>query len=181
MLAQPIRKSVGYRVVAPDQVELGPAAAFLDHWDRSRGAAMAPRWGADYRLSDLPIALVPNVSVVDVIDGGARYYYRFWGTNNVIIKGFEMSQRYLDDSPVACIRENGAHQFAAIIQQQRPLVFLYESAYCAQTTVGCFTIRVPLSSDGETVDKIASYQDLALRRQEWEGLFDTLSGRQSVA
>lgn len=171
---QPTQGNVPYRILTPEQIDLGPAARFLNFWNDCRGDRLAPRWGADFRLVDLPVDVLPNVSVVDVIDGGRRYFYRFWGSNNVVIKGFEMSQKYLEDSPASCIRANGVHQFGEVLRQRRPLVFLYESAYQHGLNVGCFTLRAPLSSDGEVVDKIASFQDLALRHDDWEELFGTL-------
>lgn len=166
--------SIPYRILLPEQVELGPAADFLGFWESCRGTTFAPRWGTDFRLGDLPAEILPNVSVVDVIDGGRRYYYRFWGSNNVVVKGFEMSQKYLDQSPVEDVRRNGGHQFGVMVRERRPLIFLYESDYRTEVNVGCLTLRVPLSSDGETVDKVTSYQDLNIRRKAWEELFDTV-------
>lgn len=163
-------QNVCYRVLSPEQVDLGPAAFFVDFWKACRGAAFAPRWSADFRLADLPDDVVPNVSVVDVIDGGARYFYRFWGSNNAVMKGYEMSQRYLEDVPFDSVRANGERQFAEVIRRREPLAFIYVSEY-RHSTVGCFTLRVPLSSDGVSVDKIASYQDLAHRRNDWVDLF----------
>jgi hypothetical protein len=172
--AQPCNTAVQYQILTPGEVDLGRAGHVLEFWENCRGTAFAPRWGSDFRLSDLPTDILPNVSVVDVIDGGERYYYRFWGTNNVTIKGFEMSQKYLDQSPVESVRRNGYHQFGVMVRERRPLVFLYEAVYRDKINVGCVTLRLPLSSDGVTVDKIASYQDLNMRRNAWQNLFDTL-------
>lgn len=172
--AQADKTAVQYQILTPGEVDLGRAGRVFEYWESCRGSAIAPRWGSDFRLYELPADILPNISVVDVLDGGERYYYRFWGTNNVVIKGFEMSQKYLEQSPVESVRTNGYHQFGVMVRERRPLVFLYEAVYRAEVNVGCVTLRLPLSSDGVTVDKIASYQDLNMRRNAWQNLFDTL-------
>lgn len=59
-----------------DQPLLAEAFAAWRGW---AGDRPAPTW-KDVRLVDVPPRLLPTSTVVDVVDGGADYVYRFWGT-----------------------------------------------------------------------------------------------------
>lgn len=54
-------------------------AAALAAWQGWAGERPAPAW-KQVDLMVLPARLLPTSTVVDVVDGGADYVYRFWGT-----------------------------------------------------------------------------------------------------
>lgn len=54
-------------------------ARAFDAWRVWAGDKPAPAW-KDVSLLDVPARLLPTSTVVDVLDGGADYSYRFWGT-----------------------------------------------------------------------------------------------------
>ena len=165
---------IRYDVLETSDIDLGIGQDVLDYWNRLRGEAFAPAWSDQFKLTDLPIQIVPDMTVIDVIDGGANFYYRFWGTNHVVMKGFEMSGKTIDQTPNETIQKIGTHQLRTVIERRRPTVFLYSIDYPRRHKPAEFILRLPLSSDGETVDGIVSHQDLSSSGAQWESLFENV-------
>lgn len=158
----------------PRDVPAGHSNEVLAYWESVRGAALAPAWGRHFRLDDLAWDVLPNMSVVDVIDGGKAFRYRFWGTNNAARKGFEMTNKYLADWPTGTVAEVGRLQFQEVLRARRPLAMVYVGVYADHMPNNQISYRFPLSSDGKTIDKIATYQDFHQHPEDWDRLFDSL-------
>jgi len=101
--------------------------------------------------------------VVDVLSAPLRIKYRFWGTANTNAKGLDMTGKYLDDFPL--VRQSVAREeYKRIITERRPMAFkdrlvLPETGRNFMRSKAAFNqvmVRLPLSSDGETVDHIVS-------------------------
>ena len=163
---------IRYDVLETSDLDLGVGQEVLDYWDRLRGEAFAPAWSNQFKLTDLPTQIVPDMTVIDIIDGGRNFYYRFWGTNHVVMKGFEMSGKMIDQTPNEMIQEIGTRQLQTVIERRRPTVFLYSIDYPRRHKPAEFILRLPLSSDGEAVDCIVSHQDLSSSGAQWETLFE---------
>jgi len=153
------------------QMPLGAAQPIFDYWQSICGDQFAPAWGSDFRLDELDIKLLPEISVVDVVNGGETYKYRYWGTRHARVKGFEMTGKFIDDGPSELVKSFGYHQFGEILRERRPLTFVYRVEYPGKIHSDHFTLRVPISDDGNNVTKIVSYQDLHTNRKDWEVLF----------
>ena len=166
--------NVRYEVLEVTDLDLGEADAVLNYWDRVRGAAFAPAWSTQFRLTDLPTAVVPGMTVIDRIDGGQNFFYRFWGTNHMAMKGFEMTGKTIDRSPNKDIQRIGTRQLETVIQRRRPTVFLYTIDYPKRHRPAEFILRLPLSDDGVTVNRVASYQDLTSTTARWDVVHSAL-------
>lgn len=158
----------------PDAIPSGRSAEVMAYWRGKKGDAVAPAWNKDFFLEDLGWDILPNMSVVDVVDGGRDFRYRYWGTNNAQRKGYEMSGKMLSESPLQASIANGRAQFLEVIRQRKPLAIIYVLEYLKYAPLDQITFRLPLSSDGETIDKIVTYQDLDEKPDNWEVLFDDL-------
>ncbi len=143
-----------------------------DVWDGACGNSFAPTLGKTFKLDDLDFVIIPCISIVDVIDGGKDYYYRFWGTRNVEVKGLEMTGKLLSDGPLPQVINYGFQQFSKVIKRREPTAFIYHGPYHSPIQRQQTTYRFPLSSDGEIVDGILSYQDLNNQVDEWSEKFD---------
>jgi hypothetical protein len=151
---------------------LGNGQSIYDYWAKVRGANFAPRWGDDFKLSEIDFKLLPEMSVVDVINNGEGFRYRFWGTKNVETKGFEMTGKLMDEGPSPIFIEHGKIQFEAVLSSRKPLVFVYEVAYLKSWKRAWQSLRLPISDDGHTISKIATYQDLTSTILEQPKLID---------
>ena len=132
-------------------------------------------------LEHLPLRIIPNLSVVDVIDGGKDYRYRFWGTNNCRRKGHEMMGKLLTQSPTEGAVKIGRRHFGWVISERRPMAVAFQSHYANEALRNQITYRFPLSSDGRSVDKIVTYQPLDIDPEKWEALFSDMWGRPDQA
>jgi hypothetical protein len=72
---------------------LGPV---LTYWVRKRGPRAMPR-KADIDPLEVPAKLLPNLQVIEVVDGGARFRYRLVGTASVQAYGKDYTGRHTDE------------------------------------------------------------------------------------
>ena len=117
---------------------------------------------------------MPCLSVLDVIDEGRDLRYRFWGGRNTIIKGYEMSGKRVSETPTKTAYATGMAQLSQVIAARCPLAFVYEPSYSTEDGAPQVTFRFPLSSDGEVIDSVISYQDLDRGDDGWRRLFDRM-------
>lgn len=152
-------------------IEVGASKRILEYWDRGRGTNFAPAFGSEFKLSDLSEDILECASVVDVIDGGKTYKYDFWGTGNVEVKGFDMTGLRLDEAPVPEVSIVGHYQFSEVMKRRYPVAFAYRAPYRVISHREQITFRFPLSSNGATIDKIFSWQNLKDESGSWVEFF----------
>jgi len=70
-------------------------APVLAYWLQKRGARPMPRKG-DIDPVELPPKLLPNIQIIEAIDGAARFPYRLVGTASVDAFGSDYTGRYID-------------------------------------------------------------------------------------
>ncbi|MEK9671723.1 MAG: hypothetical protein VW268_04370 [Rhodospirillaceae bacterium] len=89
------------------EIALGAAQDVFYYWTRARGAAFAPACNLAFKLTDLPSADIPGITIVYVLPLGnpGLYRYRYWGTGHTSQKGYEMTGKTLTDAPSPAIWE----------------------------------------------------------------------------
>jgi len=165
---------MNFRTVDASEVIVDAAKYLHDYWSTTRADKSMPAWRTDFRIDDLGWGLVGSLIVVDVIDGGRDFRYRFWGTRSVVCKGFEVSGKLMSELPIRRAYRIGIKQYNDVIAVRRPLAMIYEVPKDVQHFGVPITYRFPLSSGGESVDHIVSYQDMEVNPKKWELLFDKL-------
>ncbi|HBC06128.1 MAG TPA: hypothetical protein DC046_00920 [Rhodospirillaceae bacterium] len=141
------------------------------YWDGRRGACFAPAWG-DFRLIDLAGHVIPYMRVADVIDGGRDFKYRFWGTGLGAVHALDRTGAHLSEvnSPRT---KTALAEFRRIVSEKVCLAFVYNAqGGIDRRSLHAPSIRLPLSSDGETVDKIVCYTDFDIDAREWRRFFE---------
>ncbi|MBT3910762.1 MAG: PAS domain-containing protein [Rhodospirillaceae bacterium] len=75
------------RITSVDQLQSKPLIGLFEYWAAKRGSRPYPGW----REFDLMVLfeIAPYIHVRDVIDGGAEFTVRFWGTGLTDVLGFE--------------------------------------------------------------------------------------------
>lgn len=76
-----------------DDPILGPA---LSHWLTKRGGRSMP-CKRDIDPTEISPRVLPNLQIIEVIDGGARFRYRLIGTATVNAYGEDFTGRYPDE------------------------------------------------------------------------------------
>jgi hypothetical protein len=84
-----------------DDPILGPALAY---WIGKRAGRAIPR-KRDIDPVEMPRSILPNLQLIDVIDGGGRFRYRLIGTATVEAYGEDFTGRYPDEMFPAELRD----------------------------------------------------------------------------
>ena len=125
----------------------------LDHWDTLRDGRFAPAW-TEFHLDELDPAIVPWCNAVDVIDGGADFRYRFWGTMRTEVQGQEMTSKSVRDLWPPELSESITAEYLALLERRRPTWFDTRASAGEKHETRYQFLRLPFSSDGETIDTI---------------------------
>lgn len=125
----------------------------LAYWQARRGDRVMP---GRQDIDPLDLSwLLGNISLVDVVHGAdrPRYRFRLVGTRAVQRFGYDPTGRWLDDLPEPAYRQHVAKAYAEVLQHRLPLVERLDMLIDNRTH-DYEILRLPLSSDGETIDMI---------------------------
>ncbi len=162
-----------------DEIPLEQAAAtrcgqVLDHWRALKGEKFAPSW-QQVELAALPPQLIPYVRIVDVVDDGAAFRYRFWGTGLADILGVELTSEEMVQ-PSLWPKGTGLDECLKVVSSGVPLGFIRRvtasEADRPFRPLEVSGLRLPLSSDGRLVDHILSICDFGPDRDAWKLFFE---------
>ncbi|MAN78985.1 MAG: hypothetical protein CMM77_00820 [Rhodospirillaceae bacterium] len=153
-----------------DVLETGCGLVYR-YWTALRGTRFAPAWD-DFRLVDLPAHIIPYIRVVDVIDGGRDFKYRFWGTGLGAVRALDRTGGYLSevDSPRTA---TALAEYRQIVTEKTGAAYIYKAHGGEhRASLHAPSIRLPLSSDDETVDKIVCYTDFDIKAADWRRFYE---------
>ena len=128
----------------------------LDIWDDWRAGRPAPAW-RDVVLMDIPRSLSKMAAVVDVLDGGADFVYRYWGPGLTELFGRDETGTRISDHPVVASRIVRNAQLKAVIEGCCPKLFLTTiKKKHIDTVVEKLNLRFPIMDNPDEVTKILS-------------------------
>lgn len=124
----------------------------FEYWESCRGTRAMPA-RADIDPVDIP-KLLPHIGLIDVLDGGQRFYYRLVGTNMNRVFGTDFTGTYLFE------RKSGS--YAYFLQDLYRRAVSGPSAVFSETDFGYEDRRhlwierlvLPLSDDGRQVNML---------------------------
>ena len=102
-----------------DQPLLAEAFAAWRDW---AGDRPAPAW-KQVDLMTLPARLLPTTTVVDVVDGGADYAYRFWGTGMRDLFAVDETGKRLSRTLQPQFLKATFEQLGAVLAEKAPVYF----------------------------------------------------------
>lgn len=102
--------------------ERSPLGETLSHWQMWAGGKSAPTW-KDVKLYVLPAVVLPQCLVVDVIDGGNDFRYRFWGTEYTGHYGVDETGLLLSESLGPSFIEATRSQLLSVMERKAPCTF----------------------------------------------------------
>lgn len=133
-----------------DDPVLGPA---LSYWMGKRGGRSMPR-KRDIDPIEIPAKILPNLQIIEVIDGGARFRYRLIGTALVEAYGKDFSGLIVDE-----LFPDGRLDFVqgiyrSVCTSKAPV--FSRNKYHTPRNVDLFSMRIymPLSEDDLAVQNI---------------------------
>lgn len=119
----------------------------------SKGNA-APTW-QDIELPAIPPVILPQTLVVDVINGGEDYQYRFWGSDYTRNYGIDETGLLLSESLGPGFIEASRNQYALVTKSKKPCCFIATIIAPRSGIVQAKTnLRLPIMDEPDTVTKI---------------------------
>jgi len=99
-----------------------PLDATLGLWQRWAADRPAPTW-KDVELYTLPSIVLPQTLIVDVVDGGKDFRYRFWGTIYTDHYGADETGLLLSETLGPSFIEATRSQLNAVLDRKVPLAY----------------------------------------------------------
>jgi hypothetical protein len=136
--------------------------------------AIGPAWGAAFKLVNLPGETLANMVVVDVIDAASKnLVYRYWGSQRgVFMQSGDPTGKPLATGLLSPVKDMILDQYGDVVSTGQPLLALNEYELKSGLIAECQTIRLPLSSDGRTVDKVVSVTEFLRHKDEYQDAED---------
>ena len=138
-----------------EDLKSGDLLSALDLWRSWCGNRGAPVW-ADVTLSAFPPKLLPMATVVDVVDGGKDFKYRYWGSELSRLFKREETGVLLSEHVVNQSGHIRFSQFWEVVVQVRPLLFMTIFERVEGVMAEKLNLRLPVVNDAGAVDKIIS-------------------------
>lgn len=131
----------------------------FDYWRRCAGSRVMPS-RADINPAHIP-ALLPGVSIIDAGDKSDRLIYRLAGTRLREIYGIEVTGKNVFELEFGEKRAYWQAAYRRVMEERAPMQGAIKGPVAQRDHVVLFWLRLPLSGDGEKVNKILCY-DTAL-------------------
>ena len=139
----------------------------VDYWKDLCGPQFAPSW-SDFRLDLLDPKVIPWCNVVDVIGEGKDFRYRFWGTSRHRCQSQDMTGKSVDDLTPHELAAAVRAEYHVVLMRRKPVWFDNRVIIYRQQDLGFQFLRLPLSSDGTTIDHILGISHNRHRTLEFE-------------
>lgn len=120
-------------------------------WEKKRGKRLMPARSDFDVISDLRPVL-GRLMLMEVIEGGANYRFRVFGSTIAALVGEEHQSKGLSDIPVDDARALRG-MFDLVVRSQAPVEFEH-SGFRSRRIAGQQALALPLSRNGEQVDMI---------------------------
>ncbi len=121
-----------------------------DEWrSRCRGRNFPAR--ADFDPAAMGYIL-GNLSLVEVRRHPLRFFFRVHASNVAARLGFDMTRKFLDESPDVRYRSLILDHYLRTLDERRPIAARHEQEVTDRTVLNCEALALPLARDGENID-----------------------------
>jgi len=141
-----------HQIILPQQQE------FYDYWRSKCRAGQFPS-RHDIRPEEICDKL-PMISIMERTETG-RYRFRLAGTGFWDLYNKEIQNRHLDEMPIGCRVDYWTRVLDRVVDTRKPYVGVTKPNTPNGSHLAQFWVRLPLSSDGETIDMILGFDHLA--------------------
>lgn len=124
----------------------------VNYWMQARGVRDMPK-RADIDAAAIR-AVLPHVQVLEVIDGGRRFYTRTSGSATRHALGYDPTGLFLDEYPAGTIRKRTLGALRQVVGAAAPAIDIATTMTVPDGAICAETVMLPLSRDGRTVDMV---------------------------
>lgn len=150
-----VPKPLTMRRLDPAQSPVPEHHSMLHYWqDLSRGR-MAPSW-SEFDLTQVEPRVLPWTAVVDISPDMKDIRYRFWGTQLTLVRGEDFTNRSVLDIPPMELGQFIHDSYVATAKSKMPGLDVEQYVAQSGRTGSKTVLRLPLSDDGETVNKVVA-------------------------
>ena len=132
----------------------------LETWHRWREDRPAPTWN-DVTLYTLPPLVLPFSVVLDVIDDGKDFRYRYWGSGLTTLFGRDDTGRLVSELPVQQSVELRLIQLRTVLDQIAPVAFETDFEKLENLSAPKTNLRMPIMDKPGKVTKILCHSSTA--------------------
>jgi len=136
-----------------DAMKSDPLKRALQIWNGWCRDRPAPTW-REVDLIAFPPTLLPLMTVVDVLEGGRDYRYRFWGSQLTGLFGRDETGSLLSENTITESGELRMRQFMEVVQEVRPALFVTAFMKTQQVAAEKMNLRLPVCDAPGMVSKI---------------------------
>ena len=144
------------KITRADQIESPLIRQLFTYWQSKCRGGTVPR-RADIDPSEIP-KLMPSLLIVDIEHEPFRVRYRLVGTRIVQATGFEFTGKYLDEIILADDEGPFLESYRAACESKTPILSRIKWHLDNETTGEYDACFLPLSDDGEIVNKVISIE-----------------------
>jgi hypothetical protein len=127
---------------------------FYDLWASLRGGRSMPS-RKDLDPLHIPPSFLPNLMLIDVLNGPRRYRYRLVGTHIVTASGEDRTGRIFESVGFFKTHPDVVKEYDTVVDTAQPLHSLEPfTNFHSGATYDVDRLLLPLSSDGKLVDMI---------------------------
>ncbi|MDD9876809.1 MAG: hypothetical protein OXR84_05145 [Magnetovibrio sp.] len=158
--------------VEPERADGADVAACLTAWHQFRGDAALPAF-ADFDWFELPTEILPYLVIVDIVDGGADFIYRFWGTAHSRIFHQDFTRSSVNDLQPPEIAAGMVVQYMRVLEAARPCLFIFEAegGPADGLNVRESSLRMPFIDADGNLAQIVSFSDNRRQAEEFGTFF----------
>jgi len=147
------RKVLNVTVGYPERGSLSEDVCHVfDLWLTAKGDNALPLQ-KNILIDEFPPKVVPWTIVYDVVDGGADFFYRFFGTQRVNAHNKDYTGLHVSDMEPHQIRDKILGELRTVCMDAEPIL-ISTTARAYDESFQYRMLRLPLSEDGETVSRI---------------------------
>lgn len=130
-----------------------------DYWLRSAASRRMPA-RSDLDPASIP-KLLPNISLVDATKGLGDAWFRLAGTQLHDIYGMELTGKRIDQVFAGASADYWSRIYRRLVDTAAPLSGVIRGPIADRDHVVLFWMRLPLSEDGSSVDRILCHDSAA--------------------
>ncbi len=146
---------IATRRLSPDESPIPEHHSIMAYWEGLRAERFAPSW-REFDLSSLSGKVLPWTAVVDIADDRKSMSYRFWGTQLTTYRGFDYTNHSPLEIPPAELGQFIFASYLATASDKAPCLDIEEYLSPMGRKGTKSVLRLPLSDDGETVNRVVA-------------------------
>ncbi len=135
-----------------DQIIDDRHRTLLDYWVKKRGQRQMPD-RVDLDPIDIP-KLLPDIGLLDVIEGGRRFYFRVVGSNINRSFGHDYTGHYLDDVAPIGYSQFITLLYRKVVETRCPIYSLGKCRYRDSSVRSIQRLLLPVTKGSDNVDQI---------------------------